>query len=44
MKEWLESSKALPNTKNPKASKERLKKELDKLKPKILFKLEESNK
>jgi serine/threonine-protein kinase len=44
MKEWIECSKLLPNTKSSSASKKRLKEELEKLKPKILMKLEDSNK
>lgn len=44
MKEWVESSKSIPNPRNPQASKDRLKQELKKLKPKILSKLQESNK
>ena len=41
MQDWLESSKNLPSSSNSKASKKRLRKEFQKLKPKILMKLEE---
>lgn len=44
MKEWIESSKLLPDTNSSQASKKRLKEELEKLKPRILMKLEEKNK
>lgn len=44
MKEWLKISKKLPSTKEASVSKKRLKEEFQKLKPKILQKLEQSHK
>lgn len=44
MNDWVELSMTLPNNQNSKVSKRRLRDEFDKLKPKILSKLEKNHK